>query len=109
MLVGTAGVFFGGLTLGCAGGVLALANVAPDECVKIFELVVNGCFEEAKHLQLRMIPVNKAITATYGVPGLKAALDMLGYFGGDPRPPLLPLTESEKLAIRKILQMAGLL
>ena len=109
LLVGTAGALFGALTLGCVGGVLALANVAPQICVRIYQLVQEGRFEEAKKLQLKMIPVNQAITATYGVPGLKAAMDMLGYFGGDPRPPLLPSSEKEKTEIREILKKADLL
>jgi len=53
--------------------------------------------------------VNTAVTATYGVPGLKVALDMLGYFGGDPRPPLLPATDKERSEIRDILKTADLL
>ena len=109
LLVGTAGALFGGLVLGCNGGVLALANIAPEICVKIHEAVKSGDYETAKQLQLKMIPVNQAVTATYGVPGLKAAMDMLGYFGGDPRPPLLPSTEKEKTEIREILVKAGLL
>ena len=109
LLVGTAGALFGALTLGCVGGVLALANVAPQICVQIYRLVQEGRFEEAKILQLKMIPVNQAITAVYGVPGLKAAMDMLGYFGGDPRPPLLPSSEKEKSEIREILIKADLL
>ena len=109
LLVGTAGALFGALTLGCVGGVLALANVAPQICVRIYQLVQEGNFEEAKKLQLKMIPVNQAVTATYGVPGLKAAMDMLGYFGGDPRPPLLPSSEKEKSEIREILIKADLL
>ena len=96
LLVGTAGALFGALTLGCVGGVLALANIAPQICVRIYQLVQEGNFEETKKLQLKMIPVNQAVTATYGVPGLKAAMDMLGYFGGDPRQPLLPSSEKEK-------------
>ncbi len=109
LMVGTAGALFGGLALGCAGGVLALANVAPEICVRIHEAVNGGNHDAAKELQLRMIPVNQAITATYGVPGLKAAMDMLGYFGGDPRPPLLPSSETEKSEIREILIQAELL
>jgi len=109
LLVGTAGALFGGLTLGCAGGVLALANVAPQQCVEIYRLAKAGNFAEAKKLQLKMIPVNQAVTAVYGVPGLKAAMDMLGYFGGDPRPPLLPSSEKEKSEIREILIKAELL
>jgi len=109
VMVGTAGVLFGGLTLGCAGGVLALSNVAPDQCVKIYHLVKKGDFEAARKLQLKMLPVNQAVTAVYGVPGLKAALDMIGYFGGDPRLPLLPSSKQERSEIKGILKKANLL
>jgi 4-hydroxy-2-oxoglutarate aldolase len=109
ILVGTAGALFGGLSLGCVGGVLALANIAPQICVKIHGLVRENNFEAAKSLQLKMIPVNQAVTATYGVPGLKTAMDMLGYFGGDPRSPLLPVTQKERSEIREILLKADLL
>jgi 4-hydroxy-2-oxoglutarate aldolase len=109
IMIGTAGVLYGGLSIGCAGGVLALANVAPENCVKIFDLVKQSQFEEAKKLQLKMLPVNNAVTATYGVPGLKAAMDMLGYYGGEPRLPLLPASEQEKSEIKQILQNAELL
>jgi len=109
LLVGTAGALFGGLTLGCAGGVLALANVAPQNCVKIHELIQKSEFEAAKEIQLKMIPVNQAVTATYGVSGLKTALDLLGYFGGEPRLPLLRSSDEEKSAIVEILKKADLL
>jgi len=109
VLVGTAGALFGALTLGAVGGVLALANVAPEACVRIQHLLRQGDIEAARALQIRMLPVNTAVTATYGVPGLKAALDMLGYFGGDPRPPLLPASEKERSEIKAILKTAGLL
>jgi 4-hydroxy-2-oxoglutarate aldolase len=109
VLVGTAGVLFSGLTIGCAGGVCALANVAPQACLKIFDLVKAGDLEAARQLQLKMIPVNQAVTAIYGVPGLKAAMDMCGYFGGDPRLPLLPSSEQEKSEIEAILKKTDLL
>ena len=109
VMVGTAGVLFAGLTLGCVGGVLALANIAPEHCVKIFNQVKAGDFEAARDLQLKMLPVNQAVTAVYGVPGLKAAMDMLGYFGGDPRLPLLPSSERERSEIEAILKKADLL
>jgi 4-hydroxy-2-oxoglutarate aldolase len=109
VMVGTAGVLFAGLTIGCTGGILALANVAPQACVEIFQLVKSGQFHEAKRLQLKMLPVNNAVTLNYGIPGLKAALDMLGYFGGDPRPPLLPASEKEKATIEEMLRKAALM
>jgi 4-hydroxy-2-oxoglutarate aldolase len=109
LMVGTAGALLGALALGCVGGVLALANVAPQNCVKIYQLIKDGNFEAAKELQLKMIPVNQAVTAIYGVPGLKTAMELLGYFGGDPRPPLLPSSEKDKSEIREILIKAELL
>lgn len=109
VLVGTAGVLFSGMAIGCAGGVCALANVAPQECVKIVDLVKEGNIEAATALQLKMLPVNQAVSAIYGVPGLKAALDMLGYFGGDPRLPLLPSSKQEITEIKAILKKADLL
>lgn len=109
VLVGTAGALFAGLALGCAGGILALANVAPEACVQIYRLVAENRYTEARELQLKMLPVNSAVTAVYGVSGLKAALDMLDYFGGDPRLPLLPASPEERTAIQKILNAAGLL
>jgi 4-hydroxy-2-oxoglutarate aldolase len=109
VLVGTAGVLFSGLTIGCVGAISALANVAPEACLKIFDQVKSGDLEAARKLQLKMIPVNQAVTAVYGVPGLKVAMDMLGYFGGDPRLPLQPASEKEKSEIEAILKKAGLL
>ena len=109
VLVGTAGVLFSGLTIGCVGGINALANVAPKQCVAILDQVKKADLVAARELQLKMIPVNQAVTAVYGVPGLKAALDMLGYFGGDPRLPLLPSSERERSEIEAILKEADLL
>ncbi len=109
VLVGTAGVLFSGLTIGCIGAICALANVAPEACVKIFNLVKAGDMDAARELQLKMIPVNQAVTAIYGVPGLKVAMDMCGYFGGDPRPPLLPSSAQERSEIETIIKKAGLL
>lgn len=109
VMVGTAGVLFSALTIGCVGGVCALANVAPEACVRIFDLVKADDLDAARELQLKMIPVNQALTATYGVPGLKTAMDMLGYFGGDPRLPLLPSSEQERSEIKNILKKADLL
>jgi 4-hydroxy-2-oxoglutarate aldolase len=77
--------------------------------VKIFDLVKAGDLDAARELQLKMIPVNQAVTAVYGVPGLKAAMDMRGYFGGDPRLPLLPSSEQERSEMEAILKKADLL
>ena len=109
VLAGSAAFFFAGLTLGAVGGILALANVAPQQSIDIYRLFKAGQWDEAADLQRRMIPVNAAVTARFGIAGLKAALDMLGYYGGPVRSPLLDLTESERQALRDVLAEGGLL
>ena len=88
---------------------MALANVAPNECCKIFNDFRSGRHAEARELQLKLLAANKAVTAGFGVAGLKAALDMVGYFGGDPRPPLVPLGDNQKNELRDILKRADLI
>ncbi len=109
VLAGSASFLFPALCVGAIGGVVALANVAPQQCIDIQRLFKAGHWGEAAALQRRMVPVNAAVTARYGVAGLKAALDMLGYFGGSVRSPLLNLDEGERQALRQTLIDGGLL
>lgn len=108
VLVGTGGALFPALSIGAKGVVPALGNIAPRECVAIYDLFQQGKFDAARDLQLRMIRPNAAVTSRWGVPGLKAALDELGYYGGMPRAPLLPLPASEREKLRAILRQAEL-
>lgn len=109
MIVGTASVLYTALLSGASVGILALANIAPDECIQIFNLIRERNFEKALEIQNRMIPVNKAVTAKYGVAGLKAAMDLVGYFGGLPRLPLEPLSEAQLIELKIILKKAALI
>jgi 4-hydroxy-2-oxoglutarate aldolase len=109
LLAGSASFLLGGLVVGAVGGILALANISPVNCLGIYHLYRAGRIEEAADLQRRMVPVNAAITARWGIPGLKVAMEMLGYYGGPVRSPLLGLTEEARLALRDILIAGGLL
>jgi 4-hydroxy-2-oxoglutarate aldolase len=109
VIVGTASVLYPGLAAGATAGILALANIAAEECVELQRLFEAGRHQEASALQKKLIPVNKAVTSKYGVPGLKVAMDMLGYFGGEPRSPLAPLGDRERENMKSILKTAGLL
>src|SRR6185436_14119983 len=90
VFAGSATTFFHALCAGCSGGVLAVAGVLPELCVEIWTLVRDSRIEEARELQRRMTPLARTVGSAYGVPGLKAALDLIGYAGGEPRPPLRP-------------------
>lgn len=109
LLAGSAGFFFAGLALGAVGGILALANIAPLQALDIYHLFKAGRWDEAAELQRRMIPVNAAVTARFDIAGLKAALDMLGYYGGPVRPPLIDLSEGEHTSLRAILVEGGII
>lgn len=109
LMVGTVSSWFPALTLGIKAGIFALANLAPNECAEIQESYDAGDLDAARETYVRVFPVNTAVTATYGVPGLKYASDLVGYQGGAVRSPLLPPKEEEKAAIREILKTAKLL
>ena len=109
VLSGSANFFYPSLAIGVTGGILALANLAPDESVALFDLFQAGEIRKGQELHLRMLPLNLAITSRFGVSGLKAALDMVGYYGGPPRLPLLPLDDERRSELRLILEGAGLL
>lgn len=108
-LIGSGSVLLFGLISGATGAIITLSNVAPALCAKIYRLFLERKWDEALQLQLALIPLNKAIIDTYGIPGVKYALDLLGFFGGPCRLPLRPLDEKGKKAMEGILTELNLL
>jgi 4-hydroxy-2-oxoglutarate aldolase len=109
ILTGTGEKMFDALSAGADGAIAALANLAPAASANIRRVFIEGQLEQARHLQRTIAPLGEAMTRQYGVPGLKAALRMLGYDHGDPRPPLPPLAENELPVIRSLLEDAQLM
>ncbi len=107
VFAGNAGYLLPALAVGARGATLALANILPEDCCKLVSLFKEGKLNEAQELQQKLIAPNFAVTGKYGVPGLKAALDMLGYEGGKPRRPLRPLSEENTKAVEKVLRDYG--
>jgi len=104
VLAGGAGFLLPSLAMGAAGGILASANIAPGHCLEIYDAFVTGDIARARDLQHKIIALNAAVTARWGVPALKAAMDHLGLFGGNVRRPLLPLNEEIK---KQLVEMMG--
>ena len=88
VLAGSATTLFHSLCAGCDGAILALAALVPDACVQMRTLVRAQRLDEARALQRQLMPLARSVGGSHGVPGLKAALDLMGYMGGYPRPPL---------------------
>jgi 4-hydroxy-2-oxoglutarate aldolase len=93
VMCGWAPVIYPAVVAGARGGILAVANVLPDETVTLFEHAVAGHHAEALALQRRLTPIAQLVSTTHGVAGLKAALDLVGYRGGPVRAPLLPVAD----------------
>ncbi len=107
--VGTASGWYPALALGARAGILALANCCPDQCARVQELFDTGEREAAQSLFRRLFPVNAAVTALFGIPGLKHAMTLLGFDGGCVRSPLQPLSQEQKDRLREVLVEAELL
>ena len=91
------------LATGAAGGILALANIAPAHCIDIYRSFRDGDMEHARKMQLSAIALNAAVTSKWGVPALKAAMDHLGLYGGPVRRPLLPAGDDTMRALIELL------
>jgi 4-hydroxy-2-oxoglutarate aldolase len=100
VLAGTANYFLDLLKAGGSGGVLSLANVFPDACAKLYTLFREGKMQEAEALNTSLIALNKEVSGSFGVAGVKAAMDLRGFSGGVPRKPLLPLTAEQLAALK---------
>ena len=101
VLAGSANFFYPSLHLGAAGGVLSLANALPGPCCDIYRLFTQGKYDNAKELSFRLARLNQAISGPWGVAGVKAAMDITGFKGGQPRHPLQGLTDEVRERVRQ--------
>jgi len=109
LLAGSAAFFLEALVMGGVGGVLSIANFAPEACCKVYDLWKAGKLEEARKEQYKLMTLNQKVSGKFGVAGVKAAMDFAGFYGGSPRAPLLSLTADEKKKLKEDLLNSGFL
>jgi len=109
VLVGAAAALLPALTIGSAGGILALAVIAAREFVDVHALARQGRWEEAREIAARMMLADRGVPGRYGIGGLKAALDLQGFYGGPCRAPLGTPDGDAIDDIKECLASAGLL
>jgi len=102
--LGAGGAFLPALLIGASGAILAVANAAPGLCARIYALFKEGKIREAADRQAELIPLNKAVIETYGIAGLKYALDLQGWYGGPVRGPLSQIDAKGKTELAEILK-----
>lgn len=106
VLTGNGTVLCDALLAGAAGGILAVGCVVPELCLEIFQAVKAGENDRAAALQERLTPLAQAVTTRFGIGGLKAALEMIGYVGGAVRAPLQAPGVAAREEIGRLLQEA---
>jgi len=95
VFVGASPMLYPALCLGAAGGILAVANVAPVVCCRIQAAFDEGDMNTALRLHRLLTPLATMVTSGWGVPALKLAMNLAGYQGGRVRSPLTDLTDPE--------------
>jgi 4-hydroxy-2-oxoglutarate aldolase len=103
ILTGSASMLFPSTVLGTVGAILALGSPLPELCVAVFDAARQGNLERARELQGGIQEASKLIVSQCGIPGVKYAMDLAGYKGGQPRLPLQPLQDEQKKTIQKVM------
>jgi 4-hydroxy-2-oxoglutarate aldolase len=92
------------LQAGASAAVLAFASPAPTACFEVYAAWKDGNDQLAAEKQQRIIVSAQKVAAGFGVPGTKYACDLNGYYGGNARLPLLPLTQTEKDEVANLMR-----
>jgi 4-hydroxy-2-oxoglutarate aldolase len=109
ILVGSAPTLLPSLIQGACGGIVAVACALPEMTTQLYEAFRAGDWKTAAELQQRLSPPAEAVTSLFGIPGLKYAMTLMGFFGGEARLPLLPLKEDQRAKLTSIFREAGVL
>ncbi len=104
LLCGSAQTLYPSLEAGATGGVLALAAFAPQASCEVYAGWAEKNPALAAEKQQRIVKAGVEVCGQMGIPGVKHALDLNGYYGGRPRMPLLPLTADEQRKVEEITQ-----
>ena len=102
VMTGAAGILWDALQGGAAGAIMALVNALPYTCLTIWEAFRTREHEAGKDWQSRIQSPSR-LTAKYGIPALKYAMDLNGYYGGPPRLPFLPASADARVEIEQAL------
>lgn len=89
------------LALGGRGVISVVANVTPGETSKMVDAFLSGDVDEARKIQLRLLPLIRLLSAEPNPVPVKAAVNLLGYDAGEPRLPLLPASDQIRDKLRE--------
>ncbi|MGA0978846.1 MAG: dihydrodipicolinate synthase family protein [Candidatus Nanopelagicales bacterium] len=83
---------FGALATGATGSVWGMANLLPEQAVRLYEaLAVKGDLAEGRRLWAGLWPVNDILESHNYVAAIKGGLEEIGESAGPPRAPIRPI------------------
>lgn len=91
------------MALGGAGVISVLSNVLPVETLAMAKAALDGDFDTAAALQIRLYPLIRALFSDINPIPVKAALEMIGLDCGPCRMPLTPLNQENRKKLKKAL------
>jgi dihydrodipicolinate synthase/N-acetylneuraminate lyase len=106
LFIGSGSLFAQGLDAGADGGVMALANVIPDLTAELYSLHRDGETAAARELSMDLVELNQAITAQYGVAGVKAAMRHRDVPAGQVRTPHSPVDDDVVQEVQQLVDDA---
>lgn len=103
VMTGAANQLFDAIQAGATGGILALGACAPQACQEIYMAWKDNDPALAAVKQQRVAEASAVVLAKYGIPGIKHACDLNGYYGGRPRLPLLALNVEQQAEVGRVM------
>jgi len=89
------------MSLGGLGVISVLSNIMPEYTHNIVYEYLKGNVENSRKLQLKVIPLIKALFSEVNPIPVKEALNIIGFDFGEPRLPLVKLTIDNKIKLEK--------
>lgn len=109
VMAGSANFWLTSMLSGATGGVISLGNVFPKIVGELYDLFMKRDYEAMFSLNRKILCLNKGVSGKGGVAAVKAAMDMAGLIGGNPRLPLLPLPNKDREALEQFLRSKGMI
>jgi len=109
VMAGSANFFISSMTNGAVGGVISLANAFPEITCQLYDLFVAKEYEKCFAMNRKILTLNKAVSGKGGVASVKAAMDLAGFVGGEPRLPVLPMEPGDIDSMAAVLKEHGLI
>jgi len=105
IMTGNGTVLLDALKRRATGAILAVGCAVPEICLDVMRLFESGEIDQAESLQEKLTPFALAVTTRFGIGGLKFAMDLAGYQGGNVRAPLQMPGEEQRAEIERLLEV----